>query len=103
PKMIPEEIYIISHHVHHAKSDTPGDPYNAHGGWLYCFLADANHQPIATDLSVEDYQRTVDLMKHTGIYCNSYSQYQKWGSISNPYITAATILINLAFWIGIFY
>ena len=46
-KIIPEEIYVISHHVHHAKSDEPGDPYNATGGFLYCFLADVNHQPIS--------------------------------------------------------
>ena len=49
--VIPEEIYVISHHVHHAKSDQPGDPYNAQAGFLYCFLADVNHQPIAKDLS----------------------------------------------------
>src|SRR5437868_154329 len=24
--VIPEEIYVISHHVHHSKSDHPGDP-----------------------------------------------------------------------------
>jgi len=28
-KVVPEEIYVISHHVHHARSDQPGDPYNA--------------------------------------------------------------------------
>ena len=33
--MIPEEIYVISHHVHHAKSDQPGDPYNASAGFLF--------------------------------------------------------------------
>ncbi|HWZ22575.1 MAG TPA: fatty acid desaturase, partial [Cytophagaceae bacterium] len=27
-KVIPEEIYVVSHHVHHTKSDNPGDPYN---------------------------------------------------------------------------
>ena len=50
-KIIPEEIYAVSHHVHHALSDQPGDPYNAQGGFLYCFLADVNHQPIARDLN----------------------------------------------------
>lgn len=103
PKMIPEEIYVISHHVHHAKSDMPGDPYNANGGWLYCFLADANHQPIATDLSEEDYNRAKNLMKHTGIYCNTYEQYKNWGSISNPYYTISTMLLNLTFWYFVFY
>ncbi|MDB5118732.1 MAG: acyl-CoA desaturase, partial [Mucilaginibacter sp.] len=49
--VIPEEIYVISHHVHHSKSYQAGDPYNAQAGLLYCFLADVNHQPIAKDLS----------------------------------------------------
>jgi stearoyl-CoA desaturase (delta-9 desaturase) len=103
PKMIPEEIYVISHHVHHAKSDTAGDPYNANGGWLYCFLADANHQPIAQDLSEEDYNKTRFFLQHTGIYCNSYKQYQKWGTVSNPYWTIASIILNLTFWYTVFY
>ena len=25
-KLVPEEVYIVSHHVHHAYSDLPGDP-----------------------------------------------------------------------------
>jgi fatty-acid desaturase len=55
-KAIPEEIYVLSHHVHHAKSDQPGDPYNANGGFLYCFLADVNHQLINCNLSETDYR-----------------------------------------------
>ena len=34
-KTVPEETYVISHHVHHLKSDLPGDPYNPHGGFFY--------------------------------------------------------------------
>ncbi len=37
-KTFPEEIYVISHHVHHVKSDEPGDPYNPMGGFMYCML-----------------------------------------------------------------
>ena len=55
-RTVPDEIYIISHHVHHAKSEQPGDPYNPFGGALYCFLADTNHQPIATDLTRQEYE-----------------------------------------------
>src|SRR5690606_16606941 len=55
PKVIINELYTISHHVHHARSEKPGDPYNAHGGFFYCFLADVNHQPIARDLDRRDY------------------------------------------------
>ena len=82
--MIPEEIYVVSHHVHHAKSDKLGDPYNAQAGFLYCFLADVNHQPIATDLDQTGYNRVRLLTKHTGVPGNSYTQYQKWGSYLNP-------------------
>lgn len=45
-KTFPEEVYVISHHVHHAKSDKPGDPYNPQGGFMYCMLSDVNHQGI---------------------------------------------------------
>lgn len=102
-KIIPEEIYAISHHVHHGLSDTPGDPYNAHAGFLYCFLADVNHQPIAKDMSERDYLRCKNLMKHTGIITNSYRQYQKWGSLANPYRTIATIILNWGFWFTVWY
>jgi fatty-acid desaturase len=101
--MIPEEIYVVSHHVHHAKSDMPGDPYNASGGFLYCFLADVNHQPIAKDLDDKHYYRATRLMKHTGIRSNTYAQYLKWGSIANPGRTALATLLNWSFWYGMFY
>jgi len=102
-KIIPEEIYAISHHVHHALSDTPGDPYNAQAGFLYCFLADVNHQPIARQMNEKDYSRCAHLMKHTGIITNSYRQYQKWGSMANPYRTIATIILNWGFWFTVWY
>ncbi|HEK21642.1 MULTISPECIES: fatty acid desaturase [unclassified Mucilaginibacter] len=102
-KIIPEEIYAISHHVHHALSDTPGDPYNAQGGFLYCFLADANHQPVNRNLSEKHFNRCVTLMKHTGVTTNTYAQYQKWGSIANPFYMIAGVIVNWAFWFAVFY
>jgi stearoyl-CoA desaturase (delta-9 desaturase) len=102
-KIIPEEIYVVSHHVHHALSDQPGDPYNAQGGFLYCFLADANHQPIARNLSEADYARCASLMKHTGIKPNTYAQYQKWGTIANPLRTVVAVLLSWGFWFTAFY
>ena len=102
-KLIPEEIYIVSHHVHHSKSDEPGDPYNASAGFLYCFLADTNHQPIAKDLDEKNYTRAAVLVKHTGIKINSYQQYQKWGSIADPFRTAALWIANWTFWYDAFY
>jgi len=101
--MIPEEIYVVSHHVHHAKSDQPGDPYNASGGFLYCFLADVNHQPIAKNLSREDYDKAVNMMRHTGVTTNSYQAYQKWGSLTNPSIAILSCVINWTFWYTLFF
>jgi stearoyl-CoA desaturase (delta-9 desaturase) len=101
--VIPEEIYVISHHVHHSKSDQPGDPYNAQAGFLYCFLADVNHQPIAKDLSESDYNRVKSLMKHTGLKANTYTQYRRWGSYVNPYRAILSWILNWSFWYTIFY
>ncbi|QKJ30512.1 fatty acid desaturase [Mucilaginibacter mali] len=101
--IIPEEIYVVSHHVHHAKSDKPGDPYNADGGFWYCFLADVNHQPIANDLNEADYNRISRLMVHTGVKGNSYRQYQRWGSYARPLATLITWLVNWCFWYAAFY
>jgi sn-1 stearoyl-lipid 9-desaturase len=102
-KIIPEEIYAISHHVHHAFSDQPGDPYNAQGGFLYCFLADVNHQPIARNMSEKDYAKCVNLMNHTGVKTNTYQQYQKWGTLANPTRAIIGIILNWAFWFTAFY
>jgi stearoyl-CoA desaturase (delta-9 desaturase) len=102
-KIIPEEVYVISHHVHHYRPEKPGDPYNVHAGWLYCFLADVNHQSIARDLSPADYERTAKLVSHAGVKPNSYAQYQKWGSICDPVRTFFSFTLNWAFWFGAFY
>src|SRR3978361_524144 len=101
--VIPEEIYVISHHVHHSKSDEPGDPYNAYGGFLYCFLADVNHQPIAKYLSEADYNRVKLLMLHNGVKANNYEQYKKWGSYVNPGRAVLSWILNWSFWCIVFY
>lgn len=102
-KLVPEETYIVSHHVHHAKSEQPGDPYNVNGGWWYCFLADAIHQPISKTLSPEDYKRATAMIAHTGVKLNSYEQYQRWGSICHPFRTVMHYALNWGFWYGFFY
>ena len=66
-KIVPEEVYVISHHVHHLYSEKDGDPYNAGKGWLYCFLADVNHQPISHELTESGYSRVTMLLNHCGI------------------------------------
>lgn len=102
-KIIPEELYVISHYVHHQLSESPGDPYNVYGGWLYCFLADANHQQVARNLSEKEYHRMSRLIDHTGVHLNSYAQYQRWGSICHPLNTVVTYILNWTFWYGAFY
>ena len=102
-QIIPEEIYVVSHHVHHAKSDQPGDPYNAQGGFLYCFLADVNHQPMNQDLNEADYAKATNLMKHTGVNTNSFNKYQKWGSMACPFGSVLSWIVNWGIWYAIFY
>jgi fatty-acid desaturase len=102
-KIAPEETYVVSHHVHHRYTEQPGDPYNVHGGWLYCFLADVNHQLIARNLNAADYGHVARLLEHTGVHANSYEQYQRWGSVSRPLRTVLQFAGNWAFWYGAFY
>ncbi|MFK7926801.1 MAG: fatty acid desaturase [Myxococcota bacterium] len=102
-KALPEETYIVSHFVHHARSDKPGDPYHPEAGFLYCFLADALHQPIAHDLSEADYGKACAYVEHTGIRMNSYAQYQRWGSIANPLHLWTHKAANWAFWFTVLY
>jgi fatty-acid desaturase len=102
-KVVPDEIYVISHHVHHAFTEMAGDPYNAYCGWLYCFLADVNHQLIKRNLSEADYGALCKLMDHTGVRLNSYKQYQKWGSLCHPAWTIFIYVFNWSLWYGIFY
>jgi stearoyl-CoA desaturase (delta-9 desaturase) len=99
-KTFPEEIYVISHHVHHVKSDEPGDPYNPMGGFMYCMLSDVNHQTIAKGLNRDQYHRVRNFLSHTGVGLNSYEQYQSWGSVSKPSYVVALWLLNWSFWYG---
>jgi fatty-acid desaturase len=102
-KTFPEEMYVVSHHVHHVKSDLPGDPYNAQAGFMYCMLAEVNHQSISKNLTEQNYNKAAHFMRHTGIVINSFKAYKKWGSIASPYYTVALWFGNWAFWYGIFY
>lgn len=102
-KTFPEEVYVVSHHVHHAKSDEPGDPYNAKAGFWYCMLSDVNHQAIARDFNPAEFKQVSNFLSNTGVKINSYRAYQKWGSIASPYYTVALWLGNWAFWYGVSY
>ena len=102
-KTFPEELYVVSHHVHHAKSDLPGDPYNPQGGLLYCLLAEVNHQSISKNLSVQQYKKAVQFLIHTGVHINTYEQYLQWGSIASFFYSVILWVLNWTFWYGMFY
>jgi len=102
-KTLPEEIYVVSHHVHHSLSDLPGDPYNPQAGFMYCMLAEFNHQRVSPNLTEDGYKKVVHFMKHTGVQINSYKQYQKWGSIASPWYTVAVSVLNWSFWYSVFF
>ncbi len=102
-KIVSEELYVVSHHVHHRLAEAPGDPYNAHGGWLYCFLADVNHQPIAKDLTESEYLRAGRLLTKAGLRVNPYETYVQWGSLSDPARTVSHYALNWMFWYAVFF
>jgi len=102
-KTFPEEIYVVSHHVHHVKSDLPGDPYNPQGGFMYCMLSDVNHQSINKNLSEVNYNKACHFMRHSGVKLNTYAQYLNWGSLATPVYTISLWFLNWAFWYGAFY
>lgn len=102
-KTVAEEIYVVSHHVHHSKSDLPGDPYNPQAGFLYCMLSEFNHQRISPELNEGEYGRVVHFMKHTGVRLNSYKQYQQWGSVASPVYMLGVWLLNWSFWYAVFF
>jgi stearoyl-CoA desaturase (delta-9 desaturase) len=102
-RTVPEETYVVSHHVHHAKSDLPGDPYNAKAGFWYCMLADFNHQSIARDLDEQEYGKLKHFLSNTGVQIHSYKNYQKWGTLSTPLYIFGLWAINWTFWISAFY
>ena len=98
-----EEVYVVSHHVHHLKSDKPGDPYNSHAGIMYCMLSDVNHQAIAKNLDEADYRKVSNFLSHTGVWMNSYKQYLKWGSVVSPLYAVGLWMLNWAFWYSVFF
>ncbi|MBL7716483.1 MAG: hypothetical protein JNL01_13545 [Bdellovibrionales bacterium] len=102
-RIIAEETYVISHHVHHQFPEKAGDPYNVKGGFFYCFFADAIHQNIARNLNEKDYEVLCKLVRHTGIRINSYAQYQKWGTLVHPVTTVLHYFANWGFWYAAFY
>ena len=97
-RLIPEEVYIVSHHVHHAYADRDGDPYDPRGGWWYCFLADANHQGIAWDLDEADHARAVRMLRWVPVRTGSYATYRRTGMLAEPLTLVLDFAGNWLFW-----
>lgn len=102
-KVTTEEIYTISHAVHHALADQPGDPHNPSDGWLNCALSISNHHPVAWDLSEADYARLTKMIDHTGVRVNSYAQYRTWGTLCHPGWTLLEFAVNWGLWASVFW
>jgi len=93
----------VSHHVHHYYSDVPRDPYNATFGFLYCFLADANHQPINRNMSRDDYSRVTKFVDHVGHEPHTYEEYLLWGTIISPLDWWTHLISMWVFWYAAFF
>lgn len=97
-RLIPEEVYVVSHHVHHAYADQDGDPYDPRGGWWYCFLADANHQSVAWDLDPAEHQRAVGMLRMLPVRAGSWATYRRWGMLAHPGWLVLDFVGNWLFW-----
>ena len=102
-KAVSEELHVPAHHVHHWAPDVPGDPYNPAGGFLYCFLADINHQRINQSLDEKDFYKVRKMLEHNGVLLNSYHGYKKWGTLSHPVGLLLEHIINWSLWFFLFY
>lgn len=103
PVCFREESYVIPHRVHHAKSDGIGDPYGPHLGWLGSYLATESQQKVNREISQQDYDRLCKSLEHIGFVKSSYVNYQRHGSVENPWHYLARVLIANLFWTGLAY
>lgn len=98
-----EESYVIPHHVHHSKSDQPGDPYGPHLGWIGSYLATESQQKMNLNISRSDYDRVAKSLEHIGFVKNSYEQYLRIGSVENMWHFGARMIFVHLFWGAIAY
>jgi stearoyl-CoA desaturase (delta-9 desaturase) len=94
---------VIPHHVHHSKSDKPGDPYGPHLGWLGSYLATESQQKMRLDITRAEYDRLTKSLSHIGFMQNSYEDYQRIGSVENMWHFGARMLFVNLFWPAIGY
>lgn len=102
-RVISEEPFLLSHHVHHVHSDDVYDPHRPSSGRLTCLLADVNQQLVRRDLSAADYERARGLIVHAVPRTNDYEGYRKWGSVTSPSAHFIGVLANWLFWAACFF
>jgi len=100
PVCFREESYVIPHHVHHARSDKPGDPYGPHLGWLGSYLATPN---LNTEINRSDYGRLARSLRHIGLPTNTFDEFRKTGSIETTAHWAARSIFATGLWCSIAY
>jgi fatty-acid desaturase len=93
-----EEIYAIPHRYHHQHTDTPGDPYGPHLGWLVTFLAPELTQRLNSHISQEEFETLKRSIRHIGLQTHSYDQFRKTGCIESLFHYAARAVFTQFFW-----
>jgi stearoyl-CoA desaturase (delta-9 desaturase) len=103
PVCFREESYVIPHRVHHAKSDEVGDPYGPHLGWLGSYLATESQQKMNREITQTDYDRLCKSLEHIGFVKTSYADYQRHGSVENPWHYLGRVVVANLFWTALAY
>lgn len=93
-----EEIYAIPHRIHHLKTERAGDPYGPHFGWLASFLAPELTQRLDTSISETEFSFLKSSISHIGLQTNSYTTFQRTGSIENLAYYLARVVFSHSFW-----
>lgn len=95
-----EEIFAVSHQIHHTYSDTPHDPHFTERGGLFCYTSDVTMMRTNANLNLAEYENLRARFVHIPIHLNSFTEYQKWGTLSHPLWTLIDFLVNWTLWIS---
>jgi stearoyl-CoA desaturase (delta-9 desaturase) len=82
---IAEDRYAVPHFVHHLRTDRVGDPYGPHlgrlGSWFATFLFSKR---LNRQITPEQYERLVKLVRHIGHPIAPYDTFRRYGSTEHP-------------------
>ncbi|MFT3765711.1 MAG: hypothetical protein QM820_09370 [Minicystis sp.] len=93
PLFMREETYALPHHVHHAETEKPADPYGPHLGWLGSFLAFEIMQKTNTEIPPFRYEALKKLLAHVGIPVSSYESFRRTAAVEpiGHFVLRATV------------